>query len=247
MSGNTTKLYDKLASWWHILSAPEEYKEEASLIKDILSHHNSQITTLLELGSGGGNNASHLKEHYEMTLVDISPEMLSESKKLNPECEHIDGDMRNIRIGILFDAVLIHDAIMYMITEQDLRKAIETAYVHCNYEGCALFMPDCLKEDFKPKTSHGGHDTEFKSMRYLEWTYDPDQEDTSCISDFAFLLKDKNGKVTFEYDRHVVGLFNRQTWLDIMANVGFKAKVISLEHSEFESRKYNCIFGVKCK
>ena len=50
MSGNTTKLYNKLASWWHILSAPEEYEEEASLIKDILSHHNNQMTTLLGPG-----------------------------------------------------------------------------------------------------------------------------------------------------------------------------------------------------
>ena len=196
MSRNTLKLYNELASWWHLLSAPEEYKEEASLIKDVFDGHNRQVTTLVELGSGAENHASHLKNNYNMTLVVISSKMLTESKKLNPNCEYIIGDMRSVRIGKLFDAVLIHDAIMYMITENDLRKAIETAYVHCNNGGCVLIMPDFLKEDFKPNTTHGRYDGENRSMRYLEWTYDPDPKDNSCISDFAFLLRDKSEKVT---------------------------------------------------
>jgi hypothetical protein len=37
--GDSTKLYSKLASWWHILSAPEEYEEEASLIKEVINQY----------------------------------------------------------------------------------------------------------------------------------------------------------------------------------------------------------------
>lgn len=48
-----------------------------------------------------------------MTLVDLSPEMLTTSCALNPECEHLPGDMRTVRLGRLFDAVFIHDAIIY--------------------------------------------------------------------------------------------------------------------------------------
>ena len=48
--------------------------------------------TVLELGSGGGNNASHLKAQFRMTLVDRSPGMLAVSRALNPECEHVEGD-----------------------------------------------------------------------------------------------------------------------------------------------------------
>ena len=87
--------------------------------------------TLMELGSGGGNNASHLKAYFQMTLVDCSPEMLAVSKRLNPGCEHIVGDMRTVRLGRVFDAVFIHDAVMYMRTEKDLRQAMETSYIHC--------------------------------------------------------------------------------------------------------------------
>jgi ubiquinone/menaquinone biosynthesis C-methylase UbiE len=108
-------LYRDLASWWYLLSPPEHYVDEARQYHHIL-HEISSTTprTLLELGSGGGSNAFHLKEHYQMTLVDLSAEMLVVSQKVNPECEHIQGDMRSVRLGRLFDAVFIHDAIGYM-------------------------------------------------------------------------------------------------------------------------------------
>ena len=36
-----------------------------------------EARTLLELGSGGGNNASHLKARFECTLTDLSPDVLA--------------------------------------------------------------------------------------------------------------------------------------------------------------------------
>src|SRR5262245_37325508 len=115
------RLYTDLASWWPLLSPPEEYRGEAEaalgLLRDALGH---VPATLLELGSGGGNNALHLKRHAAMTLVDLSPDMLATSRALNPGVEHVEGDMRTVRLNRTFDAVFIHDAIMYMITEDDL-------------------------------------------------------------------------------------------------------------------------------
>ena len=84
-----------------------------------------------------------------MTLVDLSPEMLKVSKELNPQCEHIQGDMRSVRLDQEFEAVFIHDAIDYMRTAADLFQAIETAYVHCKAGGVALFAPDHTRETFK--------------------------------------------------------------------------------------------------
>src|SRR5262245_2266287 len=107
------RLYNELASWWPLLSPPEEYVDEAAWFKQaLLDVCHGPVQTLLELGSGGGNNASHLKAHFRMTLVDLAPGMLAVSRELNPECEHIEGDMRSVRLGRLFDGVLVHDAII---------------------------------------------------------------------------------------------------------------------------------------
>jgi ubiquinone/menaquinone biosynthesis C-methylase UbiE len=241
------KMYTKLASWWPLISAPPDYEEEATIFRNIFTQNSKDIETLLELGCGGGNNASHLKKYFKMTLTDISPDMLEVSKKLNPECEHIKGDMRNIRLNRVFDGILIHDAIMYMTTKTDLKKAIETAYIHCKDGGCVLVVPDVFKETLIPKTEHGGHDGKKRRMRYLEWTYDPDPDDSTFTTDFVYLLREKDGTVQIEYDRHIHGIFSKEKWLKIMAEVGFEVKIIPVEHSEIESGLYNAVLGVKKK
>jgi hypothetical protein len=65
------RLYSDLAGWFHLLTAPSEYADEAALYRQLLESM-GPIRTVLELGSGGGNNASHLKVHFQMTLVDVS-------------------------------------------------------------------------------------------------------------------------------------------------------------------------------
>ena len=131
-------LYTDLAKWWPLCSSPEEYKEEAGIYRRTLVENSPRRpVSLLELGSGGGNNASHLKRHFQMTLVDLSPGMLRVSRKLNPDCRHVRGDMRTVRLKREFDAVFIHDAIDYMLTLDDLRRAIQTAFVHCRPGGVA--------------------------------------------------------------------------------------------------------------
>ena len=115
--GDGLRLYDELADWFHLLTAPEEYAGEAAFILDLLrARVAAPLETLLELGSGGGNTASHLRAHLRLTLTDISGAMLDLSRTLNPGCEHELADMRTVRLGRTFDAVLIHDAVMYMTT-----------------------------------------------------------------------------------------------------------------------------------
>ena len=134
------RLYDEFASWWPLLSAPADYAEEAAFYeRTLIAACSVPPRTMLELGSGGGSNASHLKARFEMVLVDLSEGMLTVSRALNPECEHVQGDMRTVRLGRQFDTVFVHDAVCYMTTEDDLRKAIETAFAHLQARRrCAL-------------------------------------------------------------------------------------------------------------
>src|SRR5439155_674947 len=124
--------------------------------------------TLLELGAGGGSNAWYYKRHIEsVTLTDLSEGMLTLSKTRNPECEHIQGDMRSLRVNRVFDAVFVHDAVCYMTTWDDLKQAMETAFAHRRPGGVALLAPDHVRENFQPGTDHGGHDGPGRALRYL--------------------------------------------------------------------------------
>ena len=229
------KLYHELASWWPLLSAPGDYAEEAGIYQHALVDAcAAPPQSLLELGSGGGNNASHLKARFEMTLVDRSSEMLAVSRAINPDCEHVQGDMRSVRLGRTFDAVFIHDAIGYITTASDLRQTIETAFIHCKPGGAALFAPDHVSESFRPSTDHGGHDGADRGLRYLEWSWDPDPADTTFLVDYAYLLRSPDGSVRVEHDRHIQGLFPRAYWLDLLSEVGFEARILPFEHTELE-------------
>jgi hypothetical protein len=240
------RLYRELADWWPLLSAPEDYAEEAALYQRALIEGSSRpLTTLLELGSGGGNNASHLKARFNMTLVEPSSGMLEVSRRLNPDCEHVHGDMRTIRLGRRFDAVFVHDAVVYMTTEADLKAAIETAFLHCERGGVALFAPDHVRENFRASTDHGGHDGEGRGLRYLEWTWDPDPSDSVYVVDYAYLLRERDGSVRAEHDRHIEGLFARADWLRWLADAGFQATVVPLEHSELPPGQYELFVAKK--
>lgn len=228
MNNTTTpsqpRLYNDLASWWHILSKPEEYAKEAEFTRQQLELvARIPLKTMLELGSGGGNNAFHLKAHYQLTLTDIAPGMLDVSRELNPECEHHFGDMRSVRLDREYDAVFIHDAIMYMTSEEDLFKALKTASVHCRKGGAAIFEPDYTKETFKPETGHGGHDVEGRSMRYLDWSWDSDETDDTYMSQMVYLLREGDGPVrTVSDEASPLGLFSRDTWFRLIHQAGFQ-------------------------
>jgi hypothetical protein len=142
--------------------------------------------------------------------------------------------MRTVRLGRTFDCVFVHDAVCYMITEPDLQAAVATAAAHCRPGGVVLMAPDYVRETFRPGTDHGGHDGAERSARYLEWTWDPDPSDSSYLADYLFMLRDADGTVRAEHDRHVEGLFPRATWLRVLAEAGVDAVAMPLEHSEVE-------------
>jgi SAM-dependent methyltransferase len=227
-SQQAPKLYAELADWFHLLTAPRDYAKEARLYRRTLTEAcERRPRTVLELGSGGGNNASHLKKHFTMTLTDLSPDMLKLSQTINPECEHIQGDMRSVRLDREFDAVFVHDAVAYLTKERDLARAIATAFVHCRPGGAALFVPDAVRETFKPSTTSGGHDgDDGRALRYLQWIWDPDPRDTTYVGDMAYLLRDRNGRISVEHDRHLAGLFPRRTWLQLLRKIGFRVSVV---------------------
>ena len=182
-----------------------------------------------------------------MVLVDLSEGMLAVSRALNPECEHVQGDMRSVRLGRRFDAVFVHDAICYMTTEVDLHKVMDTAFAHCKPGGVALFAPDFVRENFRqPMTDHGGHDDLTRGLRYLEWMWDPDPSDSTYVVDYAYIMRLPDGTVRVEHDRHVEGLFDRGDWLRMLAESGFdEVGVVPLEHSEVDPMTHEVFVGVR--
>ncbi|HEV2451044.1 MAG TPA: class I SAM-dependent methyltransferase [Streptosporangiaceae bacterium] len=227
------RLYQDLAEWWPLISPPQEYAEEAAFVARLFALAAGPVREVLDLGSGGGSNASHLTDRFDLTLVDLSAAMLEVSRRLNPGCQHVLGDMRTIRLGRTFDAVLVHDAVDYMTSEADLGQVMATAFAHCRPGGVAVFVPDHIVETFEAGTGCGGGDgSDGRGARFLEWSRDPDPGDTWTLTDYVYVLREVDGSVQVVHEAHRLGLFSRDTWLTLLAETGFEARAVTEETTE---------------
>lgn len=128
-SASAPLLYRDLSEWYPLLTPAADHAEEACFYRrQFETHGHRPPRTLLDLGSGGGHNAAHRKATLTCTLVELAPAMLALSRRLNPACEHVQGDMRSIRLGRVFACVLLHDAVSYTASRADLASAIATAH-----------------------------------------------------------------------------------------------------------------------
>jgi SAM-dependent methyltransferase len=224
------RFYRDLAPWWELISPVEGYAEEGAYVTGLLAAHRPRVTGVLELGSGGGHLASFLTPAFDLTLADLSPAMLARSERLNPTSVHVAGDMRTLRLGRTFDAVVLHDAVAYMLDADDLRAALTTAYVHLRPGGLAVVLPDETAETFAPREDVGGSDGDDRAVRFLEWSTGPDA-DGQVRTEYVFALR-RGEDVEVVHETHRTGLFSRARWLDLFAEVGFEARRIVEETTE---------------
>jgi len=240
------RLYRELADWYFLLTPVGDYVEEAAFYRRLFETQcQMPPRTLLDLGCGGGHNAAHLKATLACTLVDFAPAMLELSRRLNPECEHVQGDMRSVRLGRVFDCVLVHDAVSYMASRADLASTIATAFEHTAPGGVAMFQPDFVAETFEPGTESGGSDAGARGLRYLEWRWVPESSDETYVTDMAYLLRDESGSVEVVHDRHVMGLFPRVVWLELIAAAGFEPLAVPFDHSSFSNTGHEVFLGLR--
>lgn len=225
----THRLYSDLAQWWPVLSPPEDYADEAADLLRVFQAARGTVTSLLELGSGGGNNAVHLARRVpHLTLVDRSEPMLAVSRRLNPGAEHVAADMLTVRLGRRFDAVLVHDAVDYLLDVAELDSLLATVDAHLAPDGVVLLVPDHTRETYVAGRASGGSDApDGRSARYFEWTYDPDPDDTTIVTEYLYVLREPGADTEVVHERHVTGLFPRRVWLDALERAGFSAAAVT--------------------
>jgi len=232
-------LYGELTPWYRLLDPVADHEDEAAAyVGALLGACAPRGGTLLELGAGAGGNAFFLKRDFACTLTDLSPEMLALSRALNPECEHLAGDMRTLRLARTFDAVMVHDAVAYMTTRADLAAMAATAFAHTRPGGAAVFAPDYVREAFREKTELYTGDEGPRALRCLEWAWDPDPSDHTYCVEYAFLLRD-GAQMRAVHDRHLEGLFTRAIWLETLTSAGYR---VTLADRPFDDTTTDQIF-----
>lgn len=228
-SAELPRLYSDLAWLWPLLSPPEFYEDEAETLRQLyaeLGRARSPLPRLLDLGAGGGHLLAQLAGEFDCTASDLSPAMLELCERLVPGARRVVGDMRHLRLGELFDAVLIQDAVDYMRTAADVRAALATASAHLGPGGVLFVAPTYTSDNFADADAEHDSD-ESGNLTYLSYVHDPDPTDSEYELVLVYLLRDAETRgVEVTVDRHHCGLFSEQQWLELLEEAGFAARVV---------------------
>jgi SAM-dependent methyltransferase len=244
---NRLRLYKDLCWTWPIISPPGDYIEEAEFFADkIKKYAKIETKSILDLGCGGGHMDWTLKKHFDITSIDISPDMLALARKLNPEVEYIEGDMRSVRLDRQFDAVVIHDSILYMQTLDELKAAFETAYEHLKKDGLMITYCEEWPEHFIQNKVRSQRNTKDKiDLIFIENYYDPEPDDTTYEGTFIYLIR-RDGKLEINHDFHTMGIFPLDDWRRTICDVGFTLHETKFIHSDFvDGESYPMFVGIR--
>lgn len=230
------RLYADLAWVWPFVSPPEDYAEEVETFRARFRRHGlPDGAPVLHLGCGGGSIDWHLKRHYRVTGVDVSPRMLEHARSLNPEVEYLEGDIRDARLGRTFGAVLLHDAVAYMTTPTELRAAYATAAAHLAPGGVLVTPPEELRSQFRQhRVRSETHTRGERSVTTVQVDVDPDPSDTSFETTYVFLVRQAGQPLHIETDTHVCGLYHLDEVLAALREVGFDPRAERWELSDLE-------------
>lgn len=217
------------------MSPPESYVEEVATFRTRFLRHGVQDgARLLHLGSGGGSIDYHLKQWYDVTGMDLSPAMVAHASRLNPEVRYHVGDMRTLRLAERFDGVLVHDAISYMTTLDDLVAVYRNAAAHLPIGGVMVALPEEIPERVaQARADVETHIDAHRRVTILELDHDPDPTDHTFENLFVFLIWE-DGDLRVEVDRHINGVFALDEFVGAMEAAGFDASVEEWELSDWE-------------
>ena len=156
------RLHGDLAWVWPFVSPPEDYVEEVESFR----------RRFADRGVTCGARVLHLG-------------------CVNPEVEYLPGDIRSVRLGRTFDAVLLHDASAYMTSQEQLLQAYETAAAHLEIGGVMVTPPEELRSRFvQHRSSIHTRTIGDLTVTTVEMDYDPNPSDSSFEKTFIFAIRE---------------------------------------------------------
>jgi SAM-dependent methyltransferase len=222
--------------------ASREYAHYCQQVAGLIRQHAKRpATTLLDLGCGGGKNVLNLRREFTVSGIDVSPAMLAQAKELNPDCTFVQGDMRTCRLGQVFDAVLMDDAISHMSCRSDFVAAFHTAHAHLHPGGVLVATPDVTTETFQQnRTITTTATRDGLEVVFVENVYDPEPMDEQYETTILYLIREQ-GRLRIETDRWTMGVFSLDTWRHVLRETGFEVHEGPYKAGEDEYTAFACV------
>lgn len=219
-------MYKELAKYYDLIYSWKDYKKEAKVIRKLIKKSNkSNGNKLLDVGCGTGKHLEYLKEDFICTGIDLNEEVLNIARKNVNSVVFKQADMATFDLNEKFDIIIcLFSSIGYVQTYLNLEKTLTNFANHLTKDGIVIIEPWFTKSTYlvghPSMTTYSEEDIKIARLNTTKI------ENNISIMDMHILIVEKNKDVEYFVDRHELGLFEIDKFLEIMSNIGFKAEFL---------------------
>lgn len=151
-------MYDRSADIYDLLYVGlgiKDYAAESATLQDLISSYSPNAQTLLDVACGTGAHLAHLRSHYQVEGLDLSPAMLSAAKARLPGVPLHVADMRTLSLPRRFDVILcLFSSIGYVLDSRQMHATVARFASHLNPLGLLILdgwvRPEAWHDDYLP-------------------------------------------------------------------------------------------------
>lgn len=211
MFTRSARYYDTIYAW-------KDYAAEAAAVHRVIRRANPKAATLLDVACGTGKHLEQLREHYQVTGTDLDPELLAVAAERLPGVELLAADMTELELGRTFDAITcLFSSLGYTRTVERLNHTVAVFARHLGRGGVLLVEPWFTPEQYDWSHVHAVFIDE-PGLKIARVNNAGPRGDLSII-EFHYVIGTPQAVETFT-ERHEVGLFTHQQYLDSFAAAG---------------------------
>ncbi|MFX1378994.1 MAG: class I SAM-dependent DNA methyltransferase [Promethearchaeota archaeon] len=219
-------MYKKLANYYDLIYSWKDYKREVNRIKKLIKKYkNSTGNNLLDVGCGTGKHLKYLKDDFSCTGCDINIEMIEIAKQNIRDVLFIQADMITLDLKKKFDVILsLFSSIGHVKTYNNLEQTIQNFSNHLKSGGVVIIEPWLTKSTYEPgRPGMTTYDAEDIKIARLNTTK---IEGDLSILEMHYLICERNKELEYFSEKHELGLFEIDKFLDYMNKAGLKSEFL---------------------
>ena len=204
MFTKSARFYDALYSW-------KNYPAEAHYIKEMVDRRAPHAVSLLDVACGTGAHLEHLVDSFQVSGLDLDPELLAIARARVPSADLHVGDMATFDLAQRFDVVIcMFSSIGYVRSLDRLTQAAQALARHLEPRGLLMLEPWFGPGEFED----GRVDTLVGRSGDLtiERVARSRLEGRDSIIEFDYTVADSSGVKERFSESHVLGLFAREEY-----------------------------------
>lgn len=222
------KIYSDMARYYDLIYGGKDYQKEVQVLCQLISEYKrSEGKQLLDIACGTGNHLKYLSKIFMCEGIDINSELIEIATNKVPNAIFVKTNMLNFNLRKKYDIITcLFSAIGYTKTLRNLKKALNSFYFHLKDGGVVLIEPWFTKDNknfvvnVPFMTSHESDNVKISRISIANIDKNVSTMDTH------YIVGETGKGISHFSEKHTLGLFEKDEFLEIMTTVGFRAKFL---------------------